>query len=67
MGKRTGIRVEILPEEDEGDIDLSAAENLIQELSPVLIAISHVPTNSGDALLSTWLHVCRAKTAKCHV
>ena len=57
MGKRTGMRVEIIPEDDEADIDLSAAENLIQELSPVLIAISHVPTSSGAALLSGRLHV----------
>ena len=67
MGKRTGMRVEIIPESSEGDIDMSAAEKLIQELSPVLIAISHVPTNSGDALLSAWLRVCKAKAAECHI
>ena len=63
MGKRTGMRVEIIPEDNEGDIDLSAAENLIQELSPVLIAISHVPTSSGDALLSAWLCVLQSSRA----
>ena len=67
MGKRTGMRVEVIPESDEGDIDLSAAESLIQELSPVLIAITHVPTSSGDALLSAWLRVCWTTAAKCHV
>ncbi|BDA50632.1 probable cysteine desulfurase [Coccomyxa sp. Obi] len=49
MAKRTGVAIEVIPEDDEGDISLPALEVLITQgdRKPALIAITHVPTNSG--------------------
>ena len=50
VAKRTGATVEVIPETEDGDIDLAALEGLVcQEPRPALISISHVPTSSGAA------------------
>lgn len=51
MAKRTGAVIEVIPEDEEGDISLSALEALITQgpRKPALIAITHVPTNSGSS------------------
>ena len=50
VAKRTGATVEVIPETEDGDIDLAALECLVrQEPRPALISISHVPTSSGAA------------------
>ena len=50
MAKRTGVTIEVIPEDIEGDISLPALEVLITQgdRKPALIAITHVPTNSGE-------------------
>ncbi|KAK9862697.1 hypothetical protein WJX84_002020 [Apatococcus fuscideae] len=47
--RRHQVEVEVIPEDDSGDIDIPALESLIQRgpSRPVLIAITHVPTSSG--------------------
>ena len=47
--KRHQVEVAVIPEDEEGDIDIEALEGLIKQGSrkPVLIAITHVPTSSG--------------------
>ncbi len=48
VARRTGATVEIIPETEDGDIDLAALEGLVRrEPRPALISISHVPTSSG--------------------
>lgn len=48
--RRHQVEVEVIPEDDSGDIDIPALESLIQRgpSRPVLIAITHVPTSSGN-------------------
>ena len=49
VAKRTGIKVEVIPETEEGDIDIQALEALCsQGPKPSLIAITHIPTNCGE-------------------
>lgn len=50
MAKRVEVAIEVIPEDDEGDISLPALEVLITQgdKKPALLAITHVPTNSGD-------------------
>ncbi|KAH7617438.1 putative cysteine desulfurase [Nannochloris sp. 'desiccata'] len=60
LQKRTGIQIEIIPETEEGDLDLVSLREMLQEQqqeqssssfpSPskvVLVSINHVPTSSG--------------------
>jgi len=59
LQKRTGIKVEIIPETKQGDLDLVALREMLQEqeqssspsscepLKVVLVSINHVPTSSG--------------------
>lgn len=50
VAKRFGVAIEVIPEDDEGDISLPALEVLITQADkkPALVAITHVPTNSGE-------------------
>ena len=58
VAKRTGAVIEVIPEDVEGDLYVSALETLIiGGRKPALIAITHVPTNSGDLQLSLLLLV----------
>ena len=50
LARRFGIEVEVVPSNDHGEIDLSALEASIRrtDVGPVtLIALNHIPTNSG--------------------
>jgi len=40
------IRIDIIPDTQEGDLDIAAAERMMDR-DVKLIAITHVPTNSG--------------------
>lgn len=53
--RRTGVLVEVVPETEEGDVDLAALRGMLQPggsagRAPVLVSISHVPTSSGKRL-----------------
>jgi selenocysteine lyase/cysteine desulfurase len=45
--KRFGIRIERLENASEGGIDLGDLERKLKTLQPRLLAITHIPTNSG--------------------
>ncbi|WIA32612.1 hypothetical protein OEZ86_003415 [Tetradesmus obliquus] len=46
--KRTGVRIQVIPETPEGDISIPHLQQLLQQQPrPVLVSISHVPTSSG--------------------
>lgn len=47
--KRQHVKIEIIPEDSEGDVDLDALEELVSSgaRKPALIAIMHIPTSSG--------------------
>ena len=46
LRKRTGVRVEIVPDDDSGDISLAELRNRIDD-DVKLIAITHIATSSG--------------------
>ena len=55
VAKRTGAIVEVIPETEDGDIDIAALEALVRrEPRPALISVSHVPTSSGAAPCCCW-------------
>lgn len=45
--RETGLSVQIIPEAPSGEIDLQALETLLQNPRVRLVAMSHVPTQSG--------------------
>ncbi len=45
--KRFGIKISMAKNLDNGDIDLVELEDLMINLKPILVAITHVSTNSG--------------------
>eukprot|EP00887_Chlorella_sp_A99_P004639 scaffold4.g4639.t1 len=51
LAKRTGVRIQVVPETPEQDIDVEALERLVleegEDRKPALISITHVPTSSG--------------------
>ena len=48
VAKRSGMKIEVIPEDVEGEIDFQALEEMLTSgRKPVLVAINHVPTNSG--------------------
>lgn len=51
--KRHQVEVSVIPEDELGDIDIPALESMIKQAprKPVLIAVTHVPTSSGGAML----------------
>ena len=51
VAKRTGVRIEVIPEDAENDIDIQALEESIVRghRKPALLAFTHIPTNSGLA------------------
>jgi cysteine desulfurase / selenocysteine lyase len=46
VAKRTGVRVEPIPNDDYGQLDLAALERMMDERVR-LISITHIPTNGG--------------------
>ena len=47
LKKRFGVEVVRIPSAHEGGVDLDKAKQLIQDLQPKLVAVTHMPTNSG--------------------
>jgi len=45
--KRFGVRIERFPNDESGQLDTGAFNLAIAKLRPKLVAITHVPTNSG--------------------
>jgi len=45
--KRFGIQIERIHNLENGDLDLNHLESLLVRLKPILVAITHIPTNSG--------------------
>lgn len=46
VARRTGAKIEVIPNDESGQLSLSALENAIDK-NVKLIAITHVPTNGG--------------------
>lgn len=51
VAKRTGATIEVIAEDENGDIDIPALEKLVSSgpRKPALIALVHVPSNCGVA------------------
>ena len=51
--KRQKVKIEVIPDDEEGDIDLAALESMLADghRKAALIAITHAPTSSGDTLI----------------
>lgn len=47
LKKRFGVEVVRIPSAPKGGVDLDRARQLIQALHPKLVAVTHMPTNSG--------------------
>jgi len=47
LKKRFGIKIIIAQHLENGDLDIPYFEKLVQKHSPKLVAVTHVPTNSG--------------------
>jgi selenocysteine lyase/cysteine desulfurase len=47
LASRMGIEVVRAPEAQEGGVDVDALEKLVHRRRPKLVAVTHVPTNSG--------------------
>jgi selenocysteine lyase/cysteine desulfurase len=47
LQKRFGIFVHNVPNNAEGEIDIADFERVIKKINPKLVAVTHVPTNSG--------------------
>jgi len=47
LAKRFGVEVVRAPDAPEGGVDVAALPALLRKHRPVLVAITHVPTNSG--------------------
>lgn len=57
LQRRAGIRVLRAPDSPEGGVDVGALSDLVHRQRPRLVAITHVPTNSG--LVQPVEDVCR--------
>lgn len=47
LQKRFGVRVLKVQNTEDGDLDLTDFENKIKTYNPKLVAVTHIPTNSG--------------------
>ncbi|MGH9858488.1 MAG: aminotransferase class V-fold PLP-dependent enzyme, partial [Candidatus Acidiferrales bacterium] len=60
LARRFGIEVVRAPEAAEGGIDPEAVSQLVRERQPRLVALTHVPTNSGLVQpVEAVGHICR--------
>ncbi len=46
VAKRTGVKIDFVPSDDSGQMDVAALENMIDDRVK-LISVTHVPTNGG--------------------
>ena len=53
VAKRTGAKIEVIPETADNDVDLEALEHSIVhgQGKPALLAFTHIPTNSGASFV----------------
>ena len=62
LSERFGVEVVRAPDAPEGGVDLQAMEELIHRRRPRLVAVTHVPTNSGLVQdVATIGSFCRAR------
>jgi len=47
LQKRYGVRMMTIPTLPSGDLDISAAESIMDHNAVTLVAVTHIPTNSG--------------------
>jgi selenocysteine lyase/cysteine desulfurase len=47
LERRLGVRIVRVPDAPEGGVDVAALEQLVRATLPKLVAVTHVPTNSG--------------------
>ena len=47
LSKRLGIRILRMKTLENGDLDISDFQDLVKKYTPKLVAVTHVPTNSG--------------------
>lgn len=47
MAKKKGLVIEVIPNDEQGQLSLSELQNIIQDSRVKLIAITHVPTQGG--------------------
>jgi selenocysteine lyase/cysteine desulfurase len=67
--KRFGIRIERIKDAPGGGVDLHDLETKLHRLQPRLLAITHIPTNSGlvqpvDAIADIYAHYIRGQEGK---
>jgi len=62
LARRLGVEVVHVPDAPEGGVDLTAMEETIHRRRPKLVAVTHVPTNSGLVQdVTTIGAMCRAR------
>ncbi len=62
LASRLGVEVVYVPDAEEGGVDLAAMEETIHRRRPKLVAVTHVPTNSGLVQDVTAIgDMCRAR------
>jgi selenocysteine lyase/cysteine desulfurase len=62
LSDRLGIEVVRAPDAPEGGVDLQAMEEIIHRRRPRVVAVTHVPTNSGLVQdVAAVGHMCRAR------
>ncbi|MEX2465265.1 MAG: aminotransferase class V-fold PLP-dependent enzyme [Gemmatimonadota bacterium] len=62
LARRLGVEVVYVPDAPEGGVDLAAMEETIHRRRPKLVAVTHVPTNSGLVQdVTTIGTMCRAR------
>ena len=48
LQSRKGIDIRVIPEDEEGGLDLKALEQLVEKYKPKLLTLTHVPTSTGS-------------------
>lgn len=62
LAHRLGVEVVRVPDAPEGGVDVAAMEEVIHRRRPKLVAVTHVPTNSGLVQdVATIGRMCRAR------
>ena len=62
LARRMGVELVRAPDAEEGGLDLPAMEELIHRRRPRLVAVTHIPTNSGLVQpVAAVGHMCRSR------
>lgn len=68
LAERFGVEVVRAPDAPEGGVDIGALEGLVHRRRPRLVAVSHVPTNSGLVQdVAAVARICRQREVLCLV